>query len=220
MRCLADAPDANVLILSLIMLFAGPVLFLALARDGAVARAVDRVIVAVLIVLVLALLLPDSFRSLGWPAFAWLLIGYGLPGMLETVARRAAETMHLATLFLALAGLMLHEMIDGAGLAAGDQMANGVLAIAIVLHRFGVGLMVWLIMQPVFGSRIAWLTLAAMALATVIGYWWSARLLPLAGTDVMLAVQAVVTGTIVHSLVHRAHLRRAAHPPAHGSAEP
>lgn len=201
------------LILSLIMLFAGPVLLLVLPREGALARVIDRVIVVVLVLLVGLLLLPHALRSLGWPALVWLAIGYGLPGMLESLVHRAAHTMHLATLGLALAGLLLHEMLDGAGLAAGDYLSDGTLAVAIVLHRFGIGLMVWVVMQPVFGSRAAWLMLAGMALATLAGYGGSARLLPLAGTDVILAIQAAVTGTIVHSLVHRAHARPIAHAP-------
>ena len=82
------------------------------------------------------------------------------------------------------------------------------LAAAIVLHRFGVGMMLWMIIQPVFGNRVAWLTLAGMAAATVLGFLFSESLLPLAGDVFILSLQAVIIGTIIHSLVHRGHVHR------------
>ena len=119
--------------------------------------------------------------------------------------------MHLATLFLALAGLMLHAMLDGAGLASNELHASAGLAAAIVLHRFGVGLMIWLIMQPVFGQRVAWLMLIGMAAATILGFEFSARLLPLAGANAVSILQAIIIGTIIHSLVHRGHVHADEH---------
>lgn len=197
------------LILSLLMLFAGPALFIALSRAGLVARLIDRIIVVLLLALVMLLLVPHTVEAFGWLSIAYLAVGYALPGLLEHLVRRAAETMHLATLFLALVGLLLHAVLDGAGLAGGEADGGPVLGIAITLHRFGVGLMLWLIMQPVFGSRVAWGMLIAMAVATVGGYYGSPVLLPLADAEFILAVQAVITGTIMHSLVHRGHVHAA-----------
>ena len=70
----------------------------------------------------------------------------------------------------------------------------------------GMGLMLWLIMQPVFGNRVAWWTLFAMAAATIIGFEFSERLLPLAGDTVISAIQGIIVGTIIHSLIHRGHV--------------
>lgn len=191
------------------MLFAGPVLYLSVPREGGAARLVDRIVVAILVLLVMLLLVPHTVHELGLWALLYLTIGYGLPGLLEALVRRAAETMHLATLSLALAGLLLHALLDGAGLAGSAYSSGPVLALAITLHRFGVGLMLWLIMQPAFGARAAWAMLLGMALVTVAGYQWSATLLPYTDTRVIQVVQAIITGTIMHSLVHRGHVHRA-----------
>lgn len=206
MRCPFDESLDAVLILSLIMLFAGPALFVALAREGKVARAIDRVIVVVLVLLALLLLVPHTVETLGWMSLVYLAAGFGFPTLLETLMRHAAHSLHKATLVVALAGLLVHALVDGAGLAGGDYRAGEVLALAIALHRFGIGLMLWLIVQPIFGAVAAWAMLAAMALATIAGYAWSAQLLPMAGADAILAVQALITGTILHSLVHRGHV--------------
>jgi hypothetical protein len=194
-----------VLLLSLITTFAGPLLFLWLSKGGRLAKTIDQLIVFVLIVLVIVLLLPETMETLGWISLLLVLAGYLLPGILEFLVRRAAETLHLASLAFALAGLMLHAMLDGAGLVGGESDAANGLALAIVLHRFGVGLMLWLIVQPAFGSRIAWITLVAMAAATVLGFEFSERLLPLAGEQAVAILQAVIIGTIIHSLLHRGH---------------
>lgn len=196
------------LLLSLITLFAGPLIFQWVSSSHPLARTLDRVIVVVLVVLVVVLLIPDIVELLGLPALGFLLVGYLLPGFLERVIKRAAQSLHLLSLYVALIGLLLHAMLDGAGLAGSELQGSGGLAAAIILHRFGMGLMLWLIMQPVFGNRIAWATLFAMAAATIIGFEFSERLLPFAGDKMVAAVQGVIVGTIIHSLVHRGHVDR------------
>ena len=196
------------LLLSLITLFAGPLLFQWLSRSGRVARTLDHIIVAALIVLVVVLLVPDIIEPLGQAAPGFLMLGYLLPGLLERLIRRAAETLHLLSLGIALAGLLVHALLDGAGLAGSSLRAEPGLAVAIILHRFGVGLMLWLIVQPVFGARVGWLTLFAMAAATIMGFEFSERLLPLADDRLISAMQGVIVGTIIHGLVHREHVHR------------
>lgn len=193
------------LLLCLLSIFAGPVLFLRLSRGRKLAKTLDQLIVFVLIVLVVVLLVPDTVAALGWLSVLLVLAGYLLPGILEYTIRRAAETLHLASLGFALLGLILHALMDGAGLAGSVLGADDGLGLAIILHRFGEGLMLWLIVQPVFGARTAWATLAGMAGATVLGYEFSERLLPLAGEQAVVILQALIIGTIIHSLVHRSH---------------
>ncbi len=198
----------SLLLLSLLMLFAGPLLFSWFSGSHAVARTLDRAIVIVLIVMVVVLLVPEIIEPLGPWAAALLLVGYLLPGLLEKLVNRAAETMHLYSLYIALAGLLLHACLDGAGLAGSELRASAGLAAAIILHRFGVGLMLWMNIQPVYGNRVAWITLFGMAAATVLGFEFSERLLPLAGDGFIAGMQAVILGTIIHSLVHRGHVHR------------
>jgi hypothetical protein len=195
------------LLLSLITLFAGPLLFHWVASTHPIAKTLDRIIVVVLVLLVVVLLIPDIIKPLGWSAPVFLFVGYLIPSLLERVIRRAAQTLHLLSLYVALIGLLLHAVLDGAGLAGSELGHNGGLAAAIILHRFGMGLMLWLIMQPVFGDRIAWATLFAMAAATIIGFEFSERLLPYAGDTLIAVVQGVIVGTIIHSLIHREHVQ-------------
>ncbi len=195
------------LLLAVVSLFVGPVLYLWLRRGGFIAKAFDSMIVVVLVALIALLLIPESWAELGFWSIALLFGGYMLPGVLEGLIRKAAHTLHLISLLLALGGLALHAMLDGAALAIGGGELNSSLSVAIVLHRFGVGLMLWMILQPVFGLGIAVTILGFVGLATVGGYLLSEAVLGLKGEYVMSVIQALVTGMIVHSLVHRNHLR-------------
>ena len=196
------------LLLSLLMLFAGPLLYQFIQLGGWFAWTLDRTIVVLLVVIICVFLIPEIIEPLGWMALALVLAGYALPGMLERAVKRAAETFHMLSLYLALAGLLLHALLDGAGLAGSELGASTGLATAIILHRFGVGLMLWMIMQPAFGKHIAWLTLFALAGATVLGFEFSERVLPLAGDQAVTMIQSIIIGTIIHSLIHRGHVHR------------
>lgn len=194
------------LLLSLLTLFAGPLIYLWLQDHRMLADKVERILVGLLLLIVVALLVPEMFEVLAWTAPALMVLGYLLPGLLEKLVKRAAKTLHLASLAAAALGLLVHAMLDGAGLAGSKLHGSMGLALVIVLHRFGVGMILWMVMRPAFGRRIAWLTLGGVAAATIIGYEFSERLLPLAGDTGIAAFQAIVIGTIVHSLVHREHV--------------
>lgn len=175
---------------------------------GLIARTFDRVIVAVLVVVVVFMLVPETLSGLGWTALLLMACGYLFPGLLETSLKKSAHTFHLASLVLALTGLALHAALDGAGLAASSAGNSGKLALAIVLHRLGTGLVLWMIVQPIFGRKIAYVLLLLVSLLTVAGYLLSESLLPLGGRQAVLVVEALVVGAIVHSLVHRGHVER------------
>lgn len=194
------------LVLSLIALFAGPLLYQWMRHGGLIARAFDHVLVIALVLVVIVLLLPEALEGLGWIAAALIAAGYLVPGLLETSVRKSAHTFHMISVMFGLLGIALHAMLDGAGLASSQLAESNSLAVAIVLHRLGVGLALWLIVQPAFGRRMAVLVLVLIDAATVLGYSLSEVMLPLAGKDSVLIIQALIIGTIIHSLVHREHI--------------
>ena len=151
-------------------------------------------------------MIPEMSEVLGWVSITLVLAGYLLPGVLEKLIRQAAEKLHLASLIAAALGLLVHALLDGAGLVGSKLQGSYGLALVIVLHRFGVGMILWMVMKPAFGSKIAWLTLGGVAAATIIGYEFSDQVLPYASDQGIAAFQAIVIGTIVHSLVHRGHV--------------
>lgn len=194
------------LLLSILALFAGPLLYQWLRRGGLIARTVETAVVAVLVLVVVFLLVPDTYSELGLVSLALILAGYLVPGLLEMAVRKAAHAFHIVSLVLALLGLVAHAMLDGAGLVTGSGgQASANLGLAIVLHRFGMGLVLWFMVQPVFGRRWAVAVLLLVAVATVAGYYLSEPLLSLDEGGIVHVVEPLIIGTIIHSLVHRGH---------------
>ena len=193
------------LILSIVLLFIGPILYQWLRRGGFVAKAFDSLIIVVLVVLMAFLLIPESWTKLGYWSIALMLAGYLVPGLLEHLIKRAAHTFHIVSLLLALTGLALHAMLDGAALTINNGDAFSNLPLAVVLHRIGAGMMLWMMVQPVFGRRAAFAVLGFVALATIGGYQLSELVLGLEGDFAMSVVEAIIIGMIAHSLIHRNH---------------
>ena len=196
------------LILSILALFAGPLLYHWMRKGGLIARTVEQVVVATLVLVVGLLLVPETIRGLGYPSLLLIAAGYLVPGLLEAAVKSAARAFHLISVFLALSGLILHAVLDGAGLASSELQASMTLGLAIVLHRFSMGLVLWFIVVPVFGHKAGAGVLLLMAVSTAVGYFMSDQLLVLEGGRAILAIQALIIGTIVHSLIHRGHVHR------------
>lgn len=174
-------------------------------RGGFIAKAFDKLIIAVLILLMALFLIPESWEELGYWSVGLILVGYLAPGLLEQLIKRAAHTLHLVSMLLALTGLALHAILDGAALNAGDGVMASNLSLAIVIHRFGVGMMIWMMVQPLFGKKAAFALLGFVSLATVAGFMLSGNLIGLEGGYAISVIQALIIGMIVHSLVHRSH---------------
>ena len=193
------------LILALLALFAGPGLYLLLRRVPALSRGLDVVVIVLLAITLAWFLLPHLWQELGAWSLAWVSLGYLLPGVLERLIQRAAATMHLTSVVLAVLGLLAHAALDGAGLIE-ESTFGASLAAAIILHRVGAGLMIWMIVEPVFGPRPTWALLVLMALATIAGYFFAQPLLTQAHQGIWPVIAGVITGMIGHALVHRGHI--------------
>jgi hypothetical protein len=195
----------QLLLLSIISLFIGPLLYQWLRHGGLAARMLDSIIIAVLIALMAFLLIPESWDELGYWSLALILAGYLVPGLLEQLIKKAAHTFHLVSLLMALLGLAAHAILDGAVLTVSQSGAGSGLSLAIVLHRFGVGMMLWMMVQPVFGQRAAFAVLGFVSLATIGGYLLSDFVMGLEGEYAIPVIQALIIGMIAHSLIHRSH---------------
>ncbi len=193
------------LLLAIIFLFIGPLLYQWVASGGFAAKAFDSLIIAVLILLMAFFLIPESWAELGYMSVALILAGYLAPGLLEKLIKQAAHTLHLMSLLLALVGLALHAMMDGAALNSGGAASASNLSLAVVIHRLGTGMMIWMMVQPLFGRKVAFALLVFVSLATVAGYLLSEVLVDLQGQYVTSVIQALIIGMLGHSLIHRSH---------------
>lgn len=218
------------LCLSLLALAAGPLLWGLLAVvDGAPTRrrlltGVDAVVLLSITWLIVAEVLPEALGRGGYGVLLFFTVGLLLPLVLEQVFRRLAREMHIAALVLAVAGILLHTLVDGT-LLTGDHLAHVAaapalaaapahsesLALAVVIHRLPVALALWWLIYPALGLRWAVPVLALMGLATVTGFLLSSGVAVVHEITAMAPLQALVAGMILHAVYNRPHLEHA-HP--------
>jgi len=106
-------------------------------------------------------------------------------------------------LLVGLSGLVVHGLLEGGAFASGDGSVDTLVALAVVLHRVPVGLVVWWLLRPRHGVVPASVGVALLMGSTLAG--WAV------GTEVLADVhglgmevyQAFVSGTLVHVVFHQ-----------------
>ncbi len=134
------------------------------------------------------------------------LLGFFVPQVLEHSLARAAARTHSTTLGLAVMGLAIHALFDGAALAdpAIQSAGNGSeLALAVILHRLPVAITIWALLVPTVGRRFTAIVLTALGVATAMGYAAADTLVAAADLRWLALFQALVAGSLLHVVVHR-----------------
>ncbi len=193
------------IVLAVIVMFVGPLLYLWLQRIPGWAKQLERWLVWLLLAMLAFALLPEIYSEAGLLGLALVVVGISLPSLLEHNLHRIANTMHIITLIIATLGLALHSALDGAALSQSISHSSTAFISAVLLHRLMAGMVVWLILQPAVGARIALIMISVVALAAVPGYWFAEHLAGALSGKGIAMIQAVVVGTIIHGLLHRGH---------------
>nr|WP_293245148.1 hypothetical protein [Panacagrimonas sp.] len=202
------------LIATLAALMCGPLLYQLAHPRPALLAFLDGFVLVSIAGLVLLEVVPGAYGEGGAWSLAFLALGAIGPTLVEQGLERARREAHLATLALAVIGLVLHSLGDGAALApvhsdtshTGHAHAHEALGIAIVVHSVPVGLVVWWIMAPVFGRGLPTITLMLMGAGTLAGYLFGLELNQVLGARAFAWFQALVAGSILHVVFGRPHL--------------
>ncbi len=193
------------LLTSLAALIVGPLLYRVADRARSGLTALDGFVMVAISGLVLVHIIPHSISSAGTIAVVLALIGFLGPGLLERAMHKVARETHLITLVLALFGLLVHALIDGAalGTSGGDHDHGSVLAVAVALHRLPVAITIWWLLRPSWGRSAAIATLIGLGAATVAGYSMADSLEATLHAKWLWYFQAFVAGSLLHVVIHR-----------------
>lgn len=194
------------LIATLAALASGPLWYLLARRRLALLSFLDGFVLVSISGLVLLDVMPEAFADGGWWSLGFLVTGLIGPTLLEHGLSRVRRGAHLAALALAIVGLVLHSLGDGAALIAEDIHTHGALGLAIAIHSVPVGLVVWWLLYPVFGAWLPALALVAMCIGTVVGYTFGVTVAAFLGMDGWAWFQALIAGSILHVIFGRPHL--------------
>ncbi|MBU1899378.1 permease [Myxococcota bacterium] len=187
----------HLLIASILALLVGPLVGRLGRHSQPVLQVLDGYVVVAILGLVLFQTLPHALEAVGAWAFLGLGLGISLPFLLE---RRLSEAVRGRFFAVALSGLALHAMMDGAAFAS-SVGAHG-LGLGVVLHRIPVSVLIWWVLRPRVGLRgVAWV-IAIIALATILGYGLSERLVAHAPEALIALFQATIIGAILHVVLH------------------
>lgn len=192
------------LLATLAAMAAGPLLYAWARRRPPLARTADHVVLTLIVLLVLLAFLPHAWQHGGWLILPFLLLGLFGPDAVERLSHRHRRHAHVAAVALAVAGLILHTLADGAVLATEADVWG--LQAAIVLHSLPIGAGLWWLLAPDFGVRIATAALLLMALGTVLGFFVGLSLEALLGERYWSGFESFVAGAILHALFGRPHL--------------
>ena len=195
------------LIISLLPLFAAPLLFNLCQKRASWLHFTDGFIFVAIGGLILTGILPEVLHHGGWQVLIFLFLGLAVPSLSERVFHSVGK-VHSYALALGLIGLFIHAMTDGVALAHGehgDHHAGEILSLGVLLHRIPIGLTIWWFAKPKFGSPVAMGVLVLIAIGTVLGFGWEEAVLGPLSTAGMAYFQAFVAGSLIHIVFHRPH---------------
>ena len=178
-------------------------------------------------------ILPDSYFRISYHAILVALAGFLFLTVAELRWNQHRVKISRTSLLLALAGLGIHTLIDGAALVPNalhqihDQLestghthshsflpgSENNLGMAVLLHRLPVCLMIWGFLFPKFGLAKTLGVYGLISIMTIAGFFWGKWLLNLFSDDAFLALfEAFVAGALLHVVaepwIHKARPRK------------
>ncbi|MCP3129268.1 metal transporter [Shewanella sp. KJ2020] len=194
------------LLASCIALLIGPLFYRYFSSGSGLQKGLDGFIFVSLGGLVLIHILPELLEHGGLLAIVFVVLGLWGPTASERLFHRYSEITHNFALFLGIGGLLLHTITDGTAMVLAQQDGNSImLALGVILHQLPVGFAVWWVLKPHLGARWTVLIFAAIMLFTGIGYFASEQFLPYLNIDDTIYLQAFITGSILHVVLHQPH---------------
>ncbi len=170
-------------------------------------------------------IMPQAIGAGGIFAWGFAALGLIFPVSLERLFDGLEKQVHLLILLLGIIGLAVHAGIDGIALASASLVGAGAetwwhlghreggeyLAMAVILHRFPLGLAVWYLLFPILGRTVAVSVLMALAGATVIGYMVGSGFVSSLQGSGIAWFQAFVAGSILHVVIYEPGHHKQAH---------
>lgn len=191
------------LILSIAVLLLGPLLFVLIRRYELAFWGMDGFVLASVGGLMFLHILPPTFEAAGVGAVIALLAGMVIPMLSESAQGTVARRTDAIFFWVAVAGLMAHAIMDGITLRAQTHAeVSFALALAVILHRLPVALLVWWLLRPQYGKRIASASLLVIAVMTLLGFAIEEQLHGVLDGIGFAMMQAFVAGSLLHVLTH------------------
>lgn len=194
------------LLISFVVLFLAPAIDSVSQGNRSIQQMLQSFIFVVLVGIVFGDIVPHAFSSISWAALPIMLVGLSGPSLMERLFNKYADSTHQVTLVVAVCGLLLHAMIDGALFNDyGDVSGHTWLPVAVLLHRLPLAIMLFVLLRPMTGVKGAYMGLLAIGIFTSFGYVLGIQLEAFVTGQAFAIMQSLVAGTLLHVLVHQPH---------------
>lgn len=178
----------------------GALLYVVLHRRPDTIRLIDTIVFIALPLLIGWQVLPHIWIDGEFRPLIAAGAGVGLLYLIERISGVLARYTDNATILLGVATMVLHALLEGGALLPGTSSTS--FTFAVILHRVTVGLLIWWLLEPRHGTRVAIAGVAAIMAATLIGYSAGTELLP-DEHFAMEVYQAFVGGSLLHVVFHQ-----------------
>lgn len=138
-------------------------------------------------------LLPESIAKGGIISLVLVILGLTLPHILEKITRKSHKLQGLFFLFLS---LVVHTILENAGLSTLTEESH--LGVAIILHNFPVGLIVFSKFQEAKGSKIAFLVILSILISALIGFFGGEGINKFENDNFHYYLEAFIAATLLH----------------------
>lgn len=198
----------------------GPVLYRLLHPHPRAVGFVDNFVYLAVPLLVAWQVLPHAWAEESLVPLVVVAAGFVLPAVVERASHALAEQTDNLALIVGISGLALHAALEGAALGpdagSGTMGGEDAFALAVILHRIPVGLVIWWLIRPRFGQGAASLGVASLMLATLAGWGLGHELLEGVHSGGAELFQIFVSGSLVHVVYHQGrHDHDHSHDPTH-----
>lgn len=181
----------------------GPVLYHLLHERPSAVRVVDGLVYMLVPVLVAWQVFPNAWVEQSVLPVILLGIGFLLPAAVERASHAIEHHTDNVALIVGLSGLVLHASLEGAALGPDRGTVATPFALAVILHRIPVGLVIWWLIRPRFGWVAAAAGVGSIVLGTISGYGVGVELLGGTHGPGVRLYQAFVSGSLVHVVFHQ-----------------
>jgi hypothetical protein len=182
---------------------AGPVLYRLLHEHPKAVRLVDGFVYIAVPVLVAWQVLPHAWEARSVMAVVLLAVGFMVPAGVERLSHALEHHADNVALIVGLSGLIIHALLEGAALVPGSGAIAVPFALAIILHRIPVSLVIWWLICPRFGSLAASAGVGLIVVGTMAGYGLGIEFLADVHGPGLELYQAFVSGSLVHVVFHQ-----------------
>ena len=196
-----------VLVLSNLAFLAGPLVLSFLGQNRRMGMFLDGLTYAAILTFCFFHVIPEVFESRAYYLFAIFLVGLFFPLCPQYFQKRFGiknkKRISLGLWLSVVLGVAIHVFAEGAVLATQSTLSQLDFGISVIIHRFGIGLVVLNFFRSQKKSKVyAYSSLALLMIGTTCGFFFGNSFSSHSDSLGMLFIEVFIAGNLLHFINH------------------